>query len=100
MIGIVRSKFDIPVRLTDERWAHITEEHCEMAGLRTEVLETISNPHRIYLGNTGERLAVREYSPGKYLIAVYREGKEDGFVITAFMTRRIQALERRHRLWP
>ncbi|MEW6233875.1 MAG: PBECR2 nuclease fold domain-containing protein [Candidatus Omnitrophota bacterium] len=100
MTAIVRSISDIPIRLTDERWAHIAEEHGEMAGLRAEILETVANPQRIFLGNDGERLAAREYSPGKYLVAVYREEKEDGFMITAFMTRRIQSLERRRQLWP
>ncbi|MHC1610492.1 MAG: hypothetical protein ACXQTW_02655 [Candidatus Methanospirareceae archaeon] len=26
------SKNGVPIRLTDERWLHITEEHSEMAG--------------------------------------------------------------------
>ena len=30
MIAIVTSKNGVPIRLTDERWAHITEEHCEL----------------------------------------------------------------------
>lgn len=29
MTETVLSKNNIPIRLTDERWAHITEEHCE-----------------------------------------------------------------------
>jgi hypothetical protein len=31
-----------PIRLTDERWVHITEEHAELAGHRLEVLEAIA----------------------------------------------------------
>ena len=100
MIAVVRSKLNIPIRLTEERWVHITEEHCEMSELRTEIQETIANPQRILLGNDDEWLAVREYSPGKYLVAVYREEAEDGFLLTAFMTRRIHSLERRRPLWP
>ena len=38
----------LAIRLTDERWAHITEEHSELAGMRFEVLETIVQPWRIY----------------------------------------------------
>lgn len=41
MISEVVSKNGLPIRLTDERWTHITEEHCELAGLRSEVLETV-----------------------------------------------------------
>ena len=39
---IVVSKNGVPIRLTDERWIHITEEDTEPAGYRLEVLETHS----------------------------------------------------------
>ena len=65
MISEVVSKTGIPVRLTDERWAHITEEHCELAGLRSEVLETVFHPERILAGGDGELMAIREVEPGK-----------------------------------
>jgi hypothetical protein len=54
MINTVTSKNGTTIRLTDERWAHITEEHCELAGLRMEVLETVSQPERILAGGEGE----------------------------------------------
>ena len=60
MLETVLSQNKIPVRLTDERWAHITEEHCELAGMRLEILETIAKPYRILEGGDGELLAVRE----------------------------------------
>jgi hypothetical protein len=66
----VLSKNELPIRLTDERWAHITEEHAELAGFRYEVLETIANPERIVAGNGGELLAVRTQPNGKLLVAV------------------------------
>ncbi|MGH9453007.1 MAG: hypothetical protein ACRD2O_03450 [Terriglobia bacterium] len=100
MEAFANSVNGIPVRLTDERWAHITEEHSELAGLRQEVLETISRPQRVVAGKAGERLAMREVGTGKWLVAVYREFKDDGFVITAFLTRRQAGLERRTQLWP
>ncbi|HKI99431.1 MAG TPA: hypothetical protein VKB51_13240 [bacterium] len=99
MIETVISKHGVPIRLTDERWAHITEEHGELAGLRQEVLAAVDDPERIYLGRGGKRLALRELEPGKYLVAVYRELEHDGFIITAFVTRRIRSLERRDVLW-
>jgi hypothetical protein len=100
LVETVTSQNGIPIRLTDERWAHISEEHCELAGLRREVLDTVASPARIYAGGAGELLAVREIEAGKYLVAVYRELGDDGFVITAFLTRRIALLERRNQLWP
>jgi hypothetical protein len=96
----VYSKNRVPIRLTDERWAHITEEHSELAGLRLEIVETVANPTEIFAGNRGELLAVREVEPGKYLVVVYREALQDGFIITAFLTRKGQALRRRQQLWP
>ncbi|MFY9268860.1 MAG: hypothetical protein WAO55_03825 [Candidatus Manganitrophaceae bacterium] len=100
MMTTVTSKNGIPIRLTDERWTHITEEHCELAGFRLEVLETISEPDRILAGGAGEKLAVRKLLLEKWLVVVYRELEKDGFIITAFVTRRIQSLNKRKQLWP
>lgn len=68
MIEKVLSKNNVSIRLTDERWTHIVEEHCELAGMRLEVVETVSCPLRILAGAAGELLAVREVSPGKNLV--------------------------------
>ena len=54
MLETVLSKNGVPIRLTDERWVHITEEHCELAGLRLEVLETVANPSRVLAGGNGD----------------------------------------------
>jgi hypothetical protein len=100
-MDISQSKNGVPIRLTEQRWLHITEEHSEMAGYYFDVLETIQEPGAIYGGKVGELLAVKEIEPGKYLVVVYKEmSKEDGFVITAFLTRRIKQIERRTKLWP
>jgi AMMECR1 domain-containing protein len=100
MSDIAISKNGVRIRLTDERWSHIVEEHRELADLRLEVLDAISNPVRIVEGGERELLAVRELELGKYIVVVYREVSSDGFVITAFLTRRIGRLERRKQLWP
>jgi hypothetical protein len=96
----VASKNGIPIRLNNERWAHIVEEHSEMAGLRMRVLETVAAPDRVFAGGDQALLAVRELEVGKYIVVVYREAPSDGFVITGFLTRRIRWLERRKQLWP
>ena len=100
MADPVSSKNGLPIRLTDERWAHITEEHAELAGFRYDVLEAIADPERIVAGNAGELLAMRTQPDGKVLVVVYREISNDGFVITAFLTRRAALLNRRIQLWP
>ena len=97
----VRSKNGVLIRLTAERWFHIIEEHSEMAGYYFEILETIQAPEVIYAGRAGELLATKEIEQEKYLIVVYRETSEtDGFVITSFLTRRKDQIERRTKLWP
>ena len=101
MIEKVLSKNDVPIRLTDERWTHIVEEHCELAGMQLEVLETVANPSQILGGGVGEFLAVQEIHAGKHLVVVvYREIENDGFIITAFITSKTKSLNRRNQLWP
>ena len=100
MVDLVLSKHGVRIRLTDERWAHIIEEHCELAGFRTEVLETVGQPERILLGGDGEYLAIHKMEEGKHLVVIYREGPEDGFIITSFVTRRVRSLEKRRQVWP
>jgi len=71
-----------------------------LAGHRLDVLEAVSEPDRVVTGNGGEFLALKKQSDGKILVAVYREAVGDGFVITAFLTRRAATLNRRKQLWP
>ena len=100
MTETVTSKNGVAIRLTDERWAHITEEHAELAGYKRDVLETVAQPERILAGGAGELLALKQQTDGKTLVVVYREDQSDGFVITAFLTRREASLNRRKQLWP
>lgn len=100
-MDIVQSKNGVPIRLTEERWLHITEEHSELAGNYFEVLETIETPLAVYEGKAQELLAISEFAPRKFLVVVYKEtNDEDGFVITAFITSKIKKIERRKMLWP
>ena len=100
MISVVPSKNGVPIRLTDERWSHIIAEHEELAGLRQQVLQTVAEPERIVAGKAGELLALRELEKGKWLVVVYRELGNDGFISTAFLTRRMRSLEKRTQVWP
>jgi hypothetical protein len=43
-MNVAKSKNGVPIRLTTERWFHITEEHSETAGYYFEVLETVEDP--------------------------------------------------------
>ena len=90
------------IRLTDERWAHVSE-HPEMAGMRAAleetlrapsiVVESLSDPaarlyHRIYLGTM---------VGAKYLCVVVKFSPQDAFVVTAYLTDRVK---RGKIVWP
>jgi len=55
---------------------------------------------RVAAAGAGELLAARELEAGKFIVVVYREGRTDGFIITAFLTRRLASLNRKKQLWP
>ena len=94
------SRNGVPIRLTQERWTHISEEHSEIAGLRLEVLEAVAQPDRILEGQHEAMLAVRAIEPGAWLVVVYREIGDDGSIITAFRTSKSTSLARRRQIWP
>ncbi|MCD6102064.1 MAG: hypothetical protein J7J77_03315, partial [Candidatus Cloacimonetes bacterium] len=91
----------IPIRLTDERWTHIVENHDDMAGYYFDVLETVAEPTWVLEGDEDELWAVKVVSKEKVLLVIYKELKErnDGFVITAFFTTKIQKLLKRRIIW-
>jgi hypothetical protein len=88
-----------PIRLTDERWVHIVEGHPELAGYLGDVLVTVERPDLVIEGGNSELLAAVFYRKDKLLVVVYKEEISDGFVITAFFTKRIQSMLKRKILW-
>ena len=102
MISTTPSVNGISIRLTGERWSHTGEEHCELAGMQYDVMQTVATPDTIYEGNAGEYLAVKRMNDDKSLIVVYKENHEesDGLIITAFITSKTQRPSRSKRLWP
>jgi prolyl oligopeptidase PreP (S9A serine peptidase family) len=98
---VILSVNNVPIRLTEERWLHITEEHSEMAGYYYDAIETISSPEAVYAGKSGECIALKTLSTDKSIVVIYKEvSSEDGFVITAFITSKKNQFERRVKLWP
>ena len=84
-MDIAYSVNEVPIRLTYERWFHITENHDDLASYYFEVLETIEKPDFIVRGNKGSLKATRNIGKNKWLVVVYREIlKTDGFIITAY----------------
>lgn len=72
-----------------------------LAGWREEVLLTVADAQSVFAGNKGELLALRMVEADKALVVIYRElGQDDGFILTAFVSRRLESLRRRRQLWP
>ncbi len=97
-MDIAYSVNNVPIRLTEERWYHVVENHDDVAGHYDDVLTTIENPELVIRGYKGSLIAVRGAGRRGYFCVVYKERTEnDGFVITAFFS---DDINRRHVLWP
>ncbi|MEA1945431.1 MAG: hypothetical protein U9N07_08935 [Euryarchaeota archaeon] len=99
MANIAYSVNGVPIRLTDERWTHIVENHDDMAGYHFDVLETVAKPTWVFRGDEDELWAVKLISERKAMLVIYKEEQNDGFIITAFFTTKIQKLAKRRILW-
>jgi hypothetical protein len=96
-VDISQSVDGVPIRLTEERWFHIVENHDDLAGYYDDVLGTVASPEVVLPGYGGSLVAVRNYGQRRYLCVIYRQiSRNDGFVITAYFSRRI---DRRKALW-
>jgi len=95
------SRNKVPIRLTEERWQHISTGHPEIAEYYYEILEAIENPFCIYEGKMNALIAVSEKQElGKFIVVVYKEeSSEDGFIITAFISEKQQQFEKKKVLW-
>jgi len=94
-----QAKSGLIIRLPEERWQHIMNGHPELASFRSDIIQAIEAPDKILAGNDNELLAVKSLDDGKHLVVAYRECEQDGFILTAYLTRRINSLNRRQVLW-
>lgn len=98
-MDIVLSTNDVPIRMTDERWVHITENHDDLAGHYDDILSTVEEPDYVIAGYQSALIALQEFKKGKFLAVVYKEvSKQDGFIITAYFTNKLK-LEKEKILW-
>jgi len=101
-MDIAISKNGIPIRLTDERWFHISTGHPEISDYYFEILEAIENPEIIYHGNNFALIAIKlqQEQNDKYIVVIYKEVSEnDGFVITAYLTDKINEFQKKQIQW-
>lgn len=105
LVGTVTSVNGVLIRLTEERWGHITSQHPEMEAYQAAILDAVASPDRVLDGGNGQLIAVRSVSQQKWLLVVYREIEAqgaivDGFIVTAFFNQRLRYLEGKKQLWP
>jgi len=97
-MDIVKSRNNVPIRLMEERWLHIVENHDDLAGYYDEVLNVVEDPDFVIKGYRGALIALKKMED-RFLAVIYKElSKEDGFVITAYFTSKIK-LEKEEVVW-
>jgi hypothetical protein len=101
---VVRSKNDAAIRLTHERWAHISASHTDMKNNKDLVLKTVKEPAMILKGVSDELRAVRFFTKThlgpKYVMVAYKELNDgEGFIITAYKTSKIDKIVKRGVIW-
>ena len=92
----------LPIRLTEERWYHISIGHPEIADFYYVILLTIESPEIVYEGDNDELIAVgiQLERINKFIVVVYKEiSKEDGFIITAYLSNKEQKFNKKTILW-
>lgn len=83
----------MPIRLTDERLAHILD-HPEMSGMESEIGETLREPESVIQSRSDAetRLYYRFHASimvgDKFLCVVVKAQREDAFILTAYLTDR------------
>ena len=91
------------IRLTLKQWFHIVESHDYMAGNLDKIMETVNSPDSVIKGLRGEMVALKHYRETniteKNCVVVYRENKQDGFVITAFLTSKPETVRKERVIW-
>ena len=102
VLGTVTSINGIKVRLTQERWIHITTSHLELDpdDFKT-VLDVVGNPDITLKGDTGELLAVKKQARKRvWVVVAYKElNKKDGFILTTYLTTDSSWLFQKEIIW-
>lgn len=101
VLATVLSKNGVPIRLTDERWQHITNTHPEINPKDfLLVMDVVENPDAILQGDVGELLAVKKHGAKVWIVVPYKEvNNKDGFILTAYQTTDNRWLFQREVLW-
>jgi hypothetical protein len=90
ILDVAFSVNNVPIRMTDERWFHIVENHDYLAGYYDDILMTVERPDAVLRGYGSAIIATRSMGRNRYLNVIYKDiSDNDGFIITAFITPKI-----------
>jgi len=82
-----------PIVLAEERWTHIAQGHPEIVEIEHELIDAVREPDVRREGRTaGEVWCYRRLPEGSrapWLKVVVRYGEEGGWIVTAFLRRRM-----------
>jgi len=74
-----------------------------MAGNQDLVFETLEDPDIIVSSEKNELIAIKHYKKTsiseKHIVVIYKEERNSGFVITAFMTSKHEKIIRKEIIW-
>lgn len=97
-MNVVDSVNGVPIRLTAERWEHIIGARDDLVDRFEDVLAAVENPDWVTRGSRGSLIGWKGYGRRGFLVVIYKElSQEDGFVITAFFTRKPK---KDNKVWP
>lgn len=91
-MNITEGIFGRMIRISDERWNHITANHPEMVGQYSKIQETLLQPDEIVesKSDASVELYYRKYYTTlfgeKYLCVVVKVKEDDLFLLTAYYT--------------
>lgn len=99
-IGSAYSQNNTKIRLTSERWYHIAKNHPELQKSENAIISNVENPDFVVQANDMALMAVTKRGE-KFLVVVYKEDIKlnDGFIITAFVTSKIEKVTKRPLVW-
>lgn len=86
----VKTKDGKLIRLTENQWFHIKHRHSEMSNRLYDIEDTIANP-TVKVQHSDETTKFYKFikEEKRYIMVAVKIFDGDGFVITAYKTRRI-----------
>ena len=91
---------NVSIRLTEERWNHISQNHDDLLGYYDDVLAVVHSPDMVLNTYGKSMMAIKQYGPKNYLCVIYKEiSRKDGFIITAYLSKKVH-IKDNNIVWP